>query len=242
MCDADLDEHSIMLRGSEVRYSIYSSRRTERLGIIMDEYGGVRVRAPPGTSPKTIERFLTENSNWIFRTREKMKNRRRRVIDAKDGAFVPYFGMEIMLEISSKVSEPELRGVKGKEILILPANSETGETPFDFLRSFYMQATVSYLHRKIPGFERLTGMMPKRYEVKEFRSKWGSCSPSGTIRFNSKLSAFPEDVIDYVIVHELCHLKYRRHDASFWRLVSSHLGDFDDRREKLRKIAIETSF
>ena len=127
-------------------------------------------------------------------------------------------------------------------MLILPANSETGETPLDFLRSFYMQATVSYLHRKISGFERLTGVKSKRYEVKEFRSKWGSCSPSGTIRFNSKLSAFPEDVIDYVVVHELCHLKYRRHDASFWRLVSSYLSDLDDRREKLRKIAIETSF
>ena len=235
-------ERSAIVNGEEIRYNIYTSRRTRRPGIIVDADGGVRVRMPQGASQKTVDEFIAANARWLIRTREKMKKTKRRLVLADDRAQVPLFGREIVLCLVPELREPRLTGMNGRETLALPSSGQDGKVPLDFLRSFYMGETESYLLRKLPEFERLTKLHAPRYELKEFRSKWGSCSPSGTVRFNSKLSAFPEDVIDYVIVHELCHLRHRNHDASFWRLVSSFLPDCLERRQRLRRIALETTF
>ena len=235
-------EHRIKVSGVDIYYSIYTSRRTRRLGIVVDEHGGVRVRVPPGTSLNAAEGFLASNARWVVKAREKMMERRRRVVQARDGTSVPHFGSEIALHLTSGVSEPHLITANGAKTLVLPSSRQDGKEPLDFLRAFYMGETASYLSGRIVELEKLTKLHSLRYELKEFRSKWGSCSPSGTIRFNSKLSVFPEDVIDYVIIHELCHLRHRSHGDAFWQLVSSFLPDYRERKEKLRRIALETAF
>ena len=239
---SDREDGSMTINGEEIRYSIIRSSRARRFSVIVDEQGGVRVRGPQKSSEKALAAFLRTNAQWVLRTRESMKKRRRTPVDARDGMFVPHFGRQVRLSVTPGVSKAELRGTNGHSTLALPASSSDGREPIDFLRMFYMHETASYLNGRIPAFERLTGLHSARYELKEFRSKWGSCAPSGTIRFNAKLSAFPEDVIDYVIVHELCHLMHRKHDAKFWNHVSSFLPDFRYRKEQLRKMALEMAF
>jgi predicted metal-dependent hydrolase len=90
----------------------------------------------------------------------------------------------------------------------------------------YIPARVNYLANKI-------GVKPNRIKVKEQKTRWGSCSSSGNIALNYKLMRFHKKVIDYVIIHELCHLKEMNHSRKFWDLVFSFMPDYQIYKKQL---------
>ncbi len=91
----------------------------------------------------------------------------------------------------------------------------------------YIPARVKYLSKKI-------GIKPKRVNVKEQKTRWGSCSSLGNIALNYKLMRFNKKVIDYVIIHELCHLREMNHSKKFWDLVFSFMPDYQIYKKKLK--------
>jgi predicted metal-dependent hydrolase len=80
----------------------------------------------------------------------------------------------------------------------------------------------------------IVGVETNGYKVKEFQSRWGSCTPSGRVDFNWKIIMAPNRVVDYVVVHELCHLKQHDHSPQFWKLVESIMPDYAESKEWLR--------
>ncbi len=78
----------------------------------------------------------------------------------------------------------------------------------------------------------------KRVSIKNTKSRWGSCSSKGNLNFNYKIIFLPEPLVDYLIVHELCHLKEMNHKAEFWNLVSKEINDWNIKRNSLRKLKI----
>ena len=79
------------------------------------------------------------------------------------------------------------------------------------------------------------GVMPSRILIKSLKTRWGSATSSGVITINSRLLRAPKGVIDYIIVHELCHLKIRGHSSTYWNLVGMHMRDYEEKIEWLRK-------
>lgn len=95
------------------------------------------------------------------------------------------------------------------------------------------------LHTKITRFNEKYGLRLKRISVRNQKTRWGSCSSLGNLNFNYKIIYLPEKLADYVIVHELCHLKEFNHSQKFWRWVAEVIPDYKNLRKELRKFRLD---
>ena len=92
-----------------------------------------------------------------------------------------------------------------------------------------------YINKRIQQLAEKTGLKPRSIIIKTYQARWGSCKITGDIQFNWKLVLAPPAIIDYVIVHELCHLTHHNHSAAFWQLVNHHYSDFKQARRWLKE-------
>jgi predicted metal-dependent hydrolase len=102
------------------------------------------------------------------------------------------------------------------------------------LTSWFRRRAELKLREKIMRYSPIVGVQTNGYKVKEFQSRWGSCTSSGRVDLNWKIIMAPNRVVDYVVVHELCHLKQHDHSPQFWKLVESIMPDYLESKEWLR--------
>ena len=206
---------------------IRSRRRTISLEITRD--AALVVRAPLRTTDAYIGKLITEKRAWI---------------DKK------------MAEMRSRPSPGERRFVRGEEFLFLGklypleilAGSDAGITLGDrlyigeewlpecrgLIRAWYTEKAAEILPARVAGFAAILDYRPKKIRISDTRRRWASCSTSGTLSFCWRLVLAPPEVIDYVIVHELVHLRQPDHSNLFWEKVRRVIPDYDRRRDWLR--------
>lgn len=95
---------------------------------------------------------------------------------------------------------------------------------------------LQLVHARLAFFNQHYKFMYKKISIRQQKTRWGSCSKSGTISFNLKLALVDPALVDYVVVHELCHVKEMNHSAKFWTLVAETIPDYKERRKKLKSI------
>lgn len=104
-----------------------------------------------------------------------------------------------------------------------------------YLEKRYREAAKEYIPKRVDYFIALTGGSYERITVRGQKTRWGSCSSRGTLSFNWKLMLAPPAILDYVVVHELCHLTHMNHSREFWQAVERVLPDYKERRRWLRE-------
>ena len=102
--------------------------------------------------------------------------------------------------------------------------------------SWYKQQAADLLRESVERWQPIVGTSPARISIGDQKTRWGSCSSKGSLRFNLRLAMAPQALIDYVTVHELCHLLESNHSAAFWEQVASVMPDYEARRRKLREL------
>jgi hypothetical protein len=103
------------------------------------------------------------------------------------------------------------------------------------LTFWYQQQATDYITNRTHELIKTTHLQPKSITVKTYKARWGSCTIKGDIQFNWKLMMTPPAVIDYVIIHELCHLEQHNHSAKFWQLVEQFEPNYKTHRSWLKK-------
>lgn len=99
----------------------------------------------------------------------------------------------------------------------------------------YKESAREFVTNKVKYFDRKLGFGPSKIFIKKQKTRWGSCSSLGNLNFNYKILFLPESLADYIIVHELCHLREMNHSAKFWGLVGEVISDYKERRQELSK-------
>lgn len=189
----------------------------KKLLINIDETGFITIKAPNNTSKEEIinaikhhGKLIKEKLNEISRIKERP---RIRSYD-EQGRFL-HLGKEYFLH-----ELIDIDGLSEEELKIK-------------LKKFYISSCKKIVAERIKIYQGQLGVKPKTIEIEESKTKWGSCNSDKKITFNYKLAMAPIEAIDYVIVHELCHLLHMNHDRSFWRRVGSILPDYKKRQELL---------
>lgn len=99
----------------------------------------------------------------------------------------------------------------------------------------YKKQAKSYLQMKCGYFSQIMGLSPSEVKINSAKTRWGSCNRKGGINFTYRLLFVPEELIDYVVVHELAHLKEMNHSSRFWSVVEKTMPDYKERRKMLRE-------
>ena len=202
-----------------------SQRRTISLEV---KSGELVVRSPFFVSRRTIERFVNSKEEWIKKHLEKsrkvnLKNRR-----FAEGEKFLYFGREKTLHmVFSKLEKVK---VEDRIILFAGRYSEAKR----ILKDFYCQETKRAVERYIKEFKNDFALKTQKLIFKTYRSKWGSCSVKNTLSFSATLAMAPKEVIEYVVIHELAHLKIKNHSKKFWVEVGQHDPNYKIHRKWLR--------
>ncbi len=102
----------------------------------------------------------------------------------------------------------------------------------------HKEAARAFVHRKLEEHNQQYGFTWGKVAIRDQRSRWGSCSKKGNLNFSYRVALLPEDLADYVIVHELCHLREFNHSPSFWALVARTIPDHKRRKAALRELSI----
>ncbi|WP_242826930.1 M48 family metallopeptidase [Butyrivibrio sp. MC2013] len=102
------------------------------------------------------------------------------------------------------------------------------------LEKRYRKSASEYLTLRVNHYERLIGVKHKKIVIRDQKTRWGSCSSSGTLSFNWRLMLAPPQILDYVVVHELCHFVHMDHSPAFWALVAKYMPDYKERRAWLK--------
>ncbi len=139
-------------------------------------------------------------------------------------------GVTIRSPLAKSSSEIK-RTIEGKKQWIYKKQLEFNKRKHQKIRT--TKHSTSFLLKRIAHFRNKIGVFPQRIVLKKLKSRWGSTTKDGVINLNSNLLKAPTDVIDYVIVHELCHLKIKEHSHNFWRLVAKFLPEYKKQRKWL---------
>jgi len=199
-----------------------------RLSLRLDAEGQLTVSAPHALSLAAIREFVVSRRGWI-------KAKRALLAEAppplrlENGAALPFLGGFLELNV---VPRTPARCRREADRLVVHALDPYAA--HRTLEGWYRKTAAQYFAERIAHFAPRVGKAPRRITVRAQRSRWGSCTSQGTVSLNWRLLQMPAAIVDYVIVHELCHLLVPNHSPRFWAEVARLLPDWRERRRALR--------
>ena len=195
---------------------------------------GVLVKTNKTTNMREIEGFVTKKSAWIVKHLEKMKAKKVEK-EIVTGSRFYYLGKSYYVEINEK---PSLKYATLKFIhskFLIEASKEVSQEELAWLiDNFYKQKAIEKITPLVQKWSKEMDLIPSYVGFRKAKTRWGSCSGNDRISFNYYLMKMSISCIEYVVVHELAHIKYKNHSASFWGLVQSYLDDYKLQEEKIK--------
>lgn len=204
---------------------IIRSARRKTVEIRVRE-GAVSIRVPARTSVEKIDELLGKKQRWIA---EKIALQRQIIPpEAKKyvgGETFTYLGDDYRLQVESGSFAP-VKLTNENLVVRVPGGSAQPHTVRNALLRWYQHQAQRQLAEKVKRLAPRVGVQPASIEIKTFKARWGSCSTNGKLQFNWLIILAPEHMVDYVVVHELCHLLQHNHSAAFWREVERVMPDY----------------
>lgn len=215
-------------------YSIRTSTRRRTLSLEMRADGSLNVAVPHGLSLGAIRKFVASRRNWIVEKRALLAQTRPSATSFlfQNGARLPFLGNELALGVSiSPARRAACRCESGKLALNVPHSAAIRPA----IEAWYRRAAAIHAAARLAHFEPQVGRSARKLVIRAQRTRWGSCSARGTISLNWRLMLAPPDLLDYVVVHELCHLLVPNHSPHFWAEVARILPDWRRQRADLHE-------
>lgn len=234
-----------MLDGEPLNYELMRSpKRVKTITFSFDEGRGFRLAVPHDTTDGQIADFLKSREHWLRKLRAiPVRSEGHRDWDA--GVMLPLRGREITakvdrcIELGARDRITVQLSMDGNRLRIgVPEEMEDGargKVIESEIERWYKDEARHYLPARLAHWSELTGLRPARVRISHAKKRWGSCSLGQTVNLAWRLIQLPDELSDYVIVHELAHLQEMNHQKSFWDLVESIMPDAKERRKVLRK-------
>ncbi len=214
---------------SEVDYVLVRRRGRRGVGLKVDA-SGLTVNAPVTMPLSRIEAFLRSSERWVLHKIAEWSARRVPEVCWEDGAQLPYLGQALTLRVgaASRASAERV----GSELLVrLRGATETGVRRA--VVAWYKGAARDHLEGRVAELSRACGIAPPRLAISAARSRWGSCNSRREIRLAWRLVKAPAHLVDYVVCHELAHLRQMNHSRAFWAEVERLCPDYRALRTEL---------
>lgn len=206
-------------------------KRRKSIGIYVDIYGQIEVHAPKGAPMEAILPVLEDKWDWIIQKSQEMKARTEAPMEKvyDHGEVFLYLGVSYPILISLNLEQHQDYVLFEQDKISVYVKEHNDEAVKQALKSFYYQQCKALVETRIRVYQSEFKMKPRAIRIANDSSNWGTCNSKFELTFNWKLAMAPIEVIDYVVVHEMCHMIHLNHDRSFWRLVGKMLPDYERR-------------
>lgn len=216
----------VSLSGVDVEYTLIQAHRRDVL--IQALPGGViRVYAPKAARLRDVDRLVTDNSQMILEARERLKPK-----PLRDGGEIRIEGAPRTVRLKTG---RECVRLTGGEFIIAAPDISDGDAVRAQAMAFLSKYALARIRDRIDHYQPLTGGEVNRVAVRAQKSRWGSCSSKHNLNFNWRLILAPPQCLDYVVIHELCHLREFNHSPRFWSLVEEQMPDYRVWKDYLRR-------
>lgn len=220
-----------------VEYELRRSRR-RTIGFYVDDTG-LRVTAPRWVTLGEIDAALLGKQRWILRKlvewRDHAQRREQLAVRWEHGGTVAYLGRSLTMAVAAANGTRGAIALEDTDVLRITLPAGAGPEGLRESVVTWLQARARELFaQRLPIYSERLGRAPSRWRLSSARTRWGSCAPDGSIRLNWRLVHFPIDVVDYVIAHELAHLREMNHGPRFWSTVATLMPGFEAARRQLK--------
>ncbi len=220
----DYKNEQVILKDNRLNFKIYI-RSKKNIILKVSDYNFLTISVPKRTPKKIIEEFIFNNMD--------------KIIEVNNGLYKDYknFYNEIYIlgeknkVVFNKTDSGKVKFLKKDGTLEI--NCSRDEDIFHLLYEYYFQLTSRLIEEKVNYYRKVMKVNVNNIYVKDVKTIWGSCSGKNNITFNFRLSMCDEDIIDYVVVHELAHLIHRNHSQDFWDFVAKFIPNWKELRKSL---------
>jgi len=216
---------------TSIEYSIERKRSLKNTYINVDK-NGVVVKTNETTTEEELEHYVIKKASWI--TKHLIGYRIQSDIEIVTGARLYYLGKSYYVEvIESEIDKVIVEFIHSKFKIYIPIKcSQTAM--HKAIDIFYKERAIKKIMPLVRKWSRLIEVTPEHISFRKSEKRWGSCSPTNRISFNYELMKINSALIEYVVVHELSHIKYKNHSKEFWKMVKNYLADYKVKEDKIR--------
>lgn len=237
-------EGKITLNEKPLKFSVLRSRRRKRtIALGIEPTGEVLVRAPFHIPHSRLIEVVESKRGWIIKKLRSLDNISPVVKkEFVSGESFPYLGRHLRLKIRQghHTNKPVVNIGRGRlEVLLNTAsNGIRIEEIKGAVVFWYKTQAARYIPERVKIYAKKMGLAEPTILIRNQQKIWGSCNAKGVLRFNWRMMMAPVSLIDYVVVHELCHLKHKNHAVPFWKYLHTIMPDYEKRKEALRRNGI----
>ena len=226
---------------------IRSSRR--KTATIKVDLEGVSVRIPADLPLAQIEKLVAEKTAWIERKLAEAERKQRGIAGQLEQSSTLADGSRIMVQGQllplKLIASDQMKVVQSSDRLEVYADADLiadKEQLRALVEQWLYRRAVEELNFCVNVYKQRVGATPSRIQIKDYRARWGSCKPDGSIQLNWRLIHAPMHIMDYVVVHELCHLLEMNHSKHFWSEVERVEPQYKMKRQWLKDNGWQLSF
>lgn len=225
--DCSVFDHILSLENVEHHYKLRLSKRAKNIRIQINQEGIIQLVLPFRLKQFDHLTFIRSKADWI---------KKHLTLTHADCFY--YLGEKIKIIVFPNLfaTSAEWSLIKNTLTVNIPADDQ--RNPKMIYNKWLYENALSYLPTRLRELAELHQFKPGRITIRKQKTRWGSCSRAGTISLNFKLLILKREIIDYILIHELCHLKEFNHSKEFWKLVEGILPHYRDFRKELRQIRI----
>jgi predicted metal-dependent hydrolase len=231
--------------GNAVIAYVFERAKRRSIGFVVGPEGLV-VRAPNWTPLQEVEAALLEKADWVLRKLAQFRERQVRQDAARiewcDGATLPYLGQNLVLILDSahqfSAVRAQLEGDEYRTLRVGLPSQATSVQIRDAVQLWLLRQAEAHFKQRLDHFAPLLQVQWRRLSLSNAGTRWGSARADGAIRLNWRLMHFPPRIIDYVVAHELSHLRVMDHSPRFWDTVREVVPDYAALRTQLKEVAV----
>ncbi|MFB6471266.1 M48 family metallopeptidase [Paenibacillus glucanolyticus] len=233
--------HQILQFGKRhIPYTLIESPGRKSLNIAV-ENGEVLVTIPTGIEENQYQSILHKKAPWILKQLAYFEEMHSPpcVLQFVSGEKLPYLGRYYRLKVHKEENHltASFRFYRGQFVAIVPQNTSP-ESYRDLIYPLYQEWITEkgklFVEKRMPRFVQRLGKSPNHLLIRNMEKRWGSCTPKGSILLNWRIFLAPVSIVDYVLAHELAHLKIMNHTPAYWDTLRMLLPDYEERKDWLR--------
>jgi predicted metal-dependent hydrolase len=223
----------------DLAFEVRRSQRRATLGLTVDRFGELVIHAPAVAQIEELRNWVEKKLLWVHQKLllKDSVGTKSKPLEVVSGETISYLGRNYRLKLVEKQAQPLM--FDGDWFILRRRDQAAVAQHF---QKWYEQAGAEWLAKRVIGWQRKTGKAPASIAVSALGFRWASCGRDRILRFNWQLFQLPVRLIDYVIVHELMHLKEHNHTPEFWRVLEAVMPDWQTRKSELAGLAANVNW